>query len=102
VDEPAGQLEDPSADGTGDGELLGRVHVTEPGGPADQVVGEHGATKPGGVGEEPARRAVIEPGAFFEIADGELDGGVIAVELINGDGGQFDSGDERMVPPVGP
>src|SRR4051794_1335663 len=49
-----------------------------------------------------SRRAVLEPGAFFEVADGELDGGVIAVELVNGDGGPFDVGDEGVVAPVGP
>ena len=78
------------------------VHAAEAGGPADEVVGEHGAGEPGGVGEEPARGAVLEPGAFFEVADGELDGGVVAVELVDGDGGQFDVGDEGVVTPVGP
>ena len=45
---------------------------------------------------------MLEPGAFFQVADGELDGGVIAVELVDVDGGQFDVGDERVVAPVGP
>ena len=40
-----------------------------------QVVGEHGAAQPGGVGEELARRAVLEPGTCLEVADRELDGG---------------------------
>ena len=47
-------------------------------------------------------RAVLEPGAFFEVADGELDGGVVAVELVDLDGRQLDVGDERVVAPVGP
>ena len=102
VDEPAGELEEPGADGAGDGELFGGVHVAESGGPADQVVGEHGAGEPGGVGEELTGRAVLEPGAFFEVADGELDGGVVAVELVDLDGGQVEVGDERVVAPVGP
>ena len=44
--------------------------------------------EPGGVGEEPSGRAVLEAGAFFEVADGELDGGVVAVELVDRDGGR--------------
>ena len=61
----AGKLEDPGSDGACDGELVGGVHVPEPDGPADQVVGEHCAAEPGGVGAEPARRAVLKPGALF-------------------------------------
>jgi hypothetical protein len=45
---------------------------------------------------------VFEPGAVFEIADGELDGGVVAAELVDGDGSQLDVGDEGVVAPVGP
>ena len=29
---------------------------------------------------------MLEAGAVFEVADGELDGGVVAVELVDGDG----------------
>ena len=83
-------------------ELFGGVHVAESGGPADQVVGEHRAGQPGGVGEESTGRAVLEPSAFFQVADGELDRGVGAVELVDGDGGQFEVRDERVVAPVGP
>ena len=78
------------------------MDVAEAGGPADEVVGEHGAAEPGGVGEEPARGAVLEPGAVFEVADGELDGGVVAVELVDVDGRQVEVGDEGVVTPVGP
>ena len=86
VDESAGQAEQSVADGAGDGELGVGVDIAEAGGPAAEVVGEHGAAEPGGVGEEPARWAVFEAGAVFEVADGELDGGVIAVELVDLDG----------------
>lgn len=78
------------------------MDVAEAGGPADQVVGEHRAGKPRGVGEEPARRAVLEPGAFFEVTDRELHSGVVAVELVDLDGGGVEVGDERVVTPVGP
>ena len=58
------------------------MDVAEGGGPADEVVGEHRAAEPRGVGEEPPRGAVLEPGPFLQVADGELDGGVVAVELV--------------------
>ncbi len=46
---------------------------------------------------------MVEPGAFFEVADGEFDGGVVAVEPVSGDGAEVVSvGDEGVVPPVGP
>ena len=45
---------------------------------------------------------MLETGAFLQVADGELDCRVIAVELVDFDGGQFDVGDERVVAPVGP
>jgi hypothetical protein len=43
------------------------------------------------------------PAPSFEVADGELDGAMVAVELIDLDGREFwfDVGDERVVPPVG-
>ena len=43
---------------------------------------------------------MVEPGAFFEVADGELDDGVGAVELISGGGVVVGVGDERVVSPV--
>ena len=55
--------------------------------PADEVVGQHGALQPGGVGGEVAGGAVFEPGAFFEVADGQLDAGVLTVEGVDLDGG---------------
>ena len=45
---------------------------------------------------------MFEAGAFFEVADGELDHGVAAVELIRGGGVVVGVGDECVVPPVGP
>ena len=45
---------------------------------------------------------MVEPGAFFEVADGELDDGVGAVEIISGGGVVVGVGDERVVSPVGP
>ena len=55
------------------------------GGPAAQVVGEHGAGQPGAVGAEVARGAVRKPGALFDVTDGELDGGMLAVEPVHFD-----------------
>jgi hypothetical protein len=78
------------------------VDGSESGGPAGDVVGEHGACEPGGVGEEPARGAVGETGAVFEVADGELDGGVVAVELVSLDCGCVDVGDEGVMAPLRP
>ena len=45
---------------------------------------------------------MLEPGAFFEVADGELDDGVAAVELVRGGGVVVGVGDECVVSPVGP
>ena len=45
---------------------------------------------------------MLKAGAFFEVADGELDNGVGAVEPVSGGGVVFGVGDERVVPPVGP
>ena len=51
---------------------------------------------------EPAGRDVFEPGAVFEVADGELDGGVLTMEPIDFDDVAVEIGEERVVPPVGP
>ncbi len=45
---------------------------------------------------------MFESGAFFEVADGELDDGVGAVELVRGGGVVFGVGVECVVSPVGP
>ena len=46
--------------------------------------------------------AVLQPGAFFEVADGELDAGVGPVEGVDVDGGAVEVGEEAEVAPVGP
>ena len=79
VDEAARCGEEPVADGGRDGELLCGVGFAEAGGPAGEVVREDAAGEPGGVGGEPSRGAAAEPGAFFEVSDGELDCGVVSV-----------------------
>ena len=56
----------------------------------------------GGVGEEPPRGAVLHPGTLLEVADGELHGGVVAVELVDLASRELHVGDERVVAPVGP
>ena len=83
VDEPAGDREEPGAGGAGDDELIVDADIAEDAGPADQVVGEHGALQPGGVGVEVPGWDVFETGAFFEVADRELDHGVPAMDQIN-------------------
>ena len=45
---------------------------------------------------------MLNAGAFFEVADGELDNGVGTVEPVSGGGVVFGVGDERVVPPVRP
>ena len=45
---------------------------------------------------------VFESGAFFEVADGELDDGVLAVEPVDGDDVVVEVGEKRVVSPVGP
>ena len=85
VDEPAGQGEQSGADGAGDGELIVGVDVAERAVQRMRLWASTAQREPGGVGEEPPGGAVLEPGAFFEVADGELDAGVVAVELVDGD-----------------
>ena len=82
----------------GDGWLAG-----EGSHPLAEVVGEHGAGEPGGVGCVVSRRDVFETGALLEVADSELDDGVLTMELIGFDGVEIISvGDEGVVAPVGP
>ena len=45
---------------------------------------------------------MLESRAFFDVADGELDDGVAAVELVRGGGVVFGVGVECVVSPVGP
>ena len=78
------------------------MQVTQPGGPAHEVVGQDCAGEPGGVGEELARRAVLETGSFLQVPDGEFDGGVGPVEPVRLDRVQLEGGDEGVVTPVRP
>ena len=50
-----------------------------------EVVGQHCAGEPSGVGSVVPRWDVFEAGAFFEVADGEFDDGVLAMELVGFD-----------------
>jgi len=45
---------------------------------------------------------VVHPGTFFQVLDGELYTGVVAVEGVELDGGAVQVGEEAEVPPVGP
>ena len=71
-------------------------------GPADQVVGEHGALQPGRVGVEVAGGNVVESGALFQVTDGEFADGVVTVEPVDVDGVTVEVGQEGVVPPVRP
>jgi hypothetical protein len=75
--------------------------IAEEAGPADEVVGDHVAGEPGGVGGAVAGGDVFDA-AGFEVADGEFDDGVVAVEGVGFDGVEVDAvGDERVVSPFG-
>ena len=103
VDEAAWHGEEPVGDGGCDGELARGVGAAEAGGPAGEVVREHAAGEPGAVGGEPSGGAAAEPGALFEVSDGELDCGVGSVVGVGGTGVEvFSVGDEAVVAPVGP
>ena len=84
------------------GELIAGMDVAEASTPTDEVVGEHGAGQPGGVGEEVPRGAVLEARPLFEISDGELDVGMGTVEGVGATVSSVDVGDKGVVPPVGP
>ena len=73
------------------------------GGPDPEVMSEHRAGEPRGVGVVVARGEVFESGTFFEVADGEFNGGVFTVELVGLDRVEVGAvRDERVVSPVGP
>ena len=71
-----GSVEQPAAQGAGGAD--GLAGQAEHRGPAQQVVGQAGDDRPGGVGGELAGGEVRE-GLVFEVADRELDDGVLAV-----------------------
>ena len=97
VDNASGDAVEANKDGASDGEPPGGLDAAEVFDPSDQVVGEHRAGKPAGVGVETPGGQVSEA-AFFEVADGELDGGVTAVHPVRFDGGQSGVGGEGVVP----
>ena len=94
VDESAGEGEHTGANGAGHGELAFRMDVAQPGGPAQEIVGEDRAAKPGGVGEELARRAMLESRPFFQVTNGQFDPGVVPVECVGLEHVGFDVGDK--------
>src|SRR3984957_17294665 len=104
VDEPGGDVDELGAGRAGHASLLrgrggGRV---DGGGPAGEVVGEPGGPQPRAVGEEGAGGDVFEPGSFFQVADGEFDDGVVAVEGVGGHDVAVEVGQEGEVTPAGP
>src|SRR5690606_24651243 len=99
-DEPAGYAQEPVPESLGDDEFVAAAGAAEGGGPADEVVGEHGALQPGAVGVERAGGQVGErPG--FEIPDRQLDHGMRAVLAIECPRRAGEVGDERVVAPGG-
>ena len=101
VDNAAGDAVEANKDGASDSEHPGGLDAAEVFDPSDQVVGEHRAGEPAGVGVETPGGQVSEA-AFFEIADSELNRCVTAVLPVRFDGGQLRVGGEGVVPPVGP
>src|SRR5450631_1129891 len=84
----------------GAGGLDGPVGEAELGAAASEVVRQRGDHGPGAVGGEPTGREVRE-GLVFEIADRELDRGVIAMIDIGGERWDRAVGRKRVVAPVG-
>ncbi len=85
TDEAAGDGQEPGAHGAGHGELVLGGDLSEHGGPADEVMGERRAQKPRRVGEELPRGHVLEARTLLQVADGQLDGGMGAVEGVDVD-----------------
>ena len=98
VDEHGGEGDESGAAGA----VGGGWRAGERGGAVADVVGEHCACEPCAVRAVVPGGDVFESRAFFEIADGELDAGVAAVEPVRGGGVVFGVGDECVVSPVGP
>ena len=86
ADQAARNREESRAHRARHGEVIGGRELAQRGGPADEVVGEHGAEQPGRVGEELSGGHVLESGSFFEVPDGEFDTGMFAMERIDVDG----------------
>ncbi len=83
-------------------EAIDRPWLAHGGRPADEVVSQHRALQPGAVGAEVARRHMLQAGALLQVADGELDHGVVAVEHIDLDGVADQIGEEGEMAPVRP
>src|ERR1700733_13635471 len=97
--QPAGNLKQPAAHGARDAHSLARQpdHV----GPAQQVVRDRGDHCPGAVRVELAGGEMRER-LVFEVADRELDDGVLAVLSLHDLQRLGAVGDERKIPPVRP
>jgi hypothetical protein len=74
--EPAGEREQPAADGAGRADRL--IGQADEDAPAYEVVRDAANHRPGGVGVEPAGWEVRQR-LVFEVANRELDDGVVAV-----------------------
>lgn len=99
VDDDGGQGDDACASCA----VLDRWELGDGGGPDPDVVREDRAGEPRGVGVMVAGREMFEPGAFFQVTNHQLDGGVFAMELIGLHGVEIGAvRDERVVAPVGP
>ena len=98
----AGAVDEHGGEGDESGAVGGGWRAGERSGPVADVVGEHCACEPCAVRAVVPGGDVFESRAFFEIADGELDAGVAAVEPVRGGGVVFGVGDECVVSPVGP
>ena len=96
--EAAGEREQAAADGACGAD--GAVGEAEQAGPAQQVVGEAGDHRPGGVGVELTRREVLER-LILQVADAELDDGVLAVLGLDQRDLLVAVGRERVVLPDG-
>ena len=95
----AGHLKQPAAEGAGSAD--GLAGQADQGAPAQQVVRQAGDHGPGAVGVELAGGEVRER-LVFEVADRELDDGVLAVLGLDHLERLAAVGEEREVAPVGP
>ena len=87
VHDPARNREESGAHGARHDELVINTNLAEHRGPTDQVVREDRALQPRRVRVEVPRRDVLEPGAFFQVADRELDDRVLSMKSVNVDRG---------------
>jgi hypothetical protein len=88
-----------SNQGAGDDQLVVVKDAAGDGGPADHVVGEHGALRSGRVGVGVAGRDVFDTATFSQVTDRELDDGVMTVKPVHL---TIEVGEERVMSPFGP